>query len=110
MAGPLWHERVKSQDEIKKLRNLTIGGQKFDIKTYVVGFTKSSVKSLTQAAIEGGTNNYLQATQTGDLQRALDTILKEINQKGTTVVLITHDASIAQHANRTLHIQDGNLV
>ena len=37
-------------------------------------------------------------------------LLKELNNKGTTVVLITHDADIASHANRIIKIHDGKVV
>lgn len=35
--------------------------------------------------------------------------LKEINQQGTTVILITHDSNIARLAHRIIHIQDGTI-
>ena len=37
-------------------------------------------------------------------------ILKELNNKGTTVILITHDADIASHAKRIVKIHDGKVV
>lgn len=37
-------------------------------------------------------------------------ILKKLNDEGTTVILITHDADIASHANRVIKIHDGKVV
>ena len=37
-------------------------------------------------------------------------LLKDINRRGTTVILITHDPQIAKHANRTIHIEDGIFI
>jgi putative ABC transport system ATP-binding protein len=34
-------------------------------------------------------------------------ILQELNSSGKTIVVITHDMSIAAYANRTIHIHDG---
>ena len=37
-------------------------------------------------------------------------LLKELNAKGTTVVLITHDQEVAQEASRIIRIRDGVVV
>ena len=42
--------------------------------------------------------------------RAVIDILKEINRAGRTVVMVTHDHSIAQEASRKLCMKDGQLV
>jgi len=36
-------------------------------------------------------------------------ILKDLNEKGTTVILITHDNNIANNARRIVRIQDGEI-
>jgi len=36
-------------------------------------------------------------------------LLKEINKKGATIVLITHEAEIAKFASRTIHLRDGKI-
>jgi len=37
-------------------------------------------------------------------------IFQDINEKGHTVVMITHEPDIAQHAKRVIMIRDGKLV
>ena len=37
-------------------------------------------------------------------------ILQDLNEQGITVVLVTHDARVARHAQRVVHIADGRMV
>ncbi|MGV8084103.1 MAG: ABC transporter ATP-binding protein [Coriobacteriia bacterium] len=37
-------------------------------------------------------------------------ILQQLNSQGITVVVVTHDARIARHAQRVVHIKDGRIV
>jgi len=37
-------------------------------------------------------------------------ILQELNEQGITVVVVTHDANVARHAKRAVHIIDGVVV
>ncbi len=37
-------------------------------------------------------------------------ILKQLNQTGTTIILITHDLSIAAHASRVVTMMDGKII
>ena len=36
-------------------------------------------------------------------------LFHQIHERGTTIIMITHDRSIAEHANRIVHIRDGIL-
>jgi ABC-type lipoprotein export system ATPase subunit len=42
--------------------------------------------------------------------RNIINILKELNQEGQTIILVTHDLSIAKECNRNIHIVDGKIV
>lgn len=37
-------------------------------------------------------------------------ILTELNQRGHTVVIVTHDKKVAQHAQRIIELQDGKII
>lgn len=37
-------------------------------------------------------------------------ILSELNQRGHTVVIVTHDMKVAQHAQRIIELQDGEVI
>jgi macrolide transport system ATP-binding/permease protein len=37
-------------------------------------------------------------------------LLKQLHSEGRTIILITHDASVAEHAERIVHIKDGRIV
>ena len=37
-------------------------------------------------------------------------ILQDLNRQGITVVIVTHDAHVARHAQRVVHIRDGQIV
>lgn len=37
-------------------------------------------------------------------------IFQKLNQEGHTIVMITHEPDIAEHAKRIIHVRDGNIV
>jgi putative ABC transport system ATP-binding protein len=37
-------------------------------------------------------------------------MLKELHQKGSTIILITHDNEIAMQAERVVRLQDGEII
>jgi len=46
-------------------------------------------------------------TKTGEI--VLETF-KKLNKEGRTIILITHEPDVAAHADRIIHIRDGNIV
>ena len=42
--------------------------------------------------------------------KAIDKFLKKLNEEGNTIVLITHDNSLAEQAKRIVRVQDGKLI
>jgi len=38
------------------------------------------------------------------------TIFEKLNDDGHTIIMITHEADIAQHAKRIIHIRDGKII
>jgi putative ABC transport system ATP-binding protein len=37
-------------------------------------------------------------------------LMSELNQKGTTIIMVTHDPNIAKYSRRTIRIADGRIV
>lgn len=37
-------------------------------------------------------------------------LLRELNERGHTVIIVTHDAQVASHARRTIELKDGRVV
>ncbi len=37
-------------------------------------------------------------------------LLKELNQQGKTIVMVTHDEDLLQYATRVIRMQDGSFV
>jgi putative ABC transport system ATP-binding protein len=37
-------------------------------------------------------------------------LMTELNRKGTTIIMVTHDPNIAEYSHRTVHIADGRIV
>ena len=37
-------------------------------------------------------------------------MLRELNDQGRTIIIITHDPEVAPVAKRTVHLRDGRLV
>jgi len=46
-----------------------------------------------------------------DARSALEimSVLRDLNRAGRTIVLVTHDAAMAEHAQRVVHIEEGNV-
>ncbi|WP_417069985.1 MacB family efflux pump subunit [Niveibacterium terrae] len=65
-------------------------------------------------ALMNGCNVILADEPTGALDRhsgqAVMAILKELNAEGHTVIIVTHDMQIAEHARRIIEISDGEII
>jgi len=44
-----------------------------------------------------------------EMAQGVMTLLEEINQQGTTIIMVTHDAKLAQRAKRTIQVKDGRV-
>ena len=69
--------------------------------------------SIARALMNGG-DVILADEPTGALDQAsgreVMTILAQLHAEGHTVILVTHDAAIAAHAERIIEISDGRIV
>jgi macrolide transport system ATP-binding/permease protein len=37
-------------------------------------------------------------------------MIKELHKSGKTILMVTHDETIAEHADRTIRLQDGEVL
>ncbi|MDF7670726.1 MacB family efflux pump subunit [Orbaceae bacterium ESL0721] len=92
--------RLGLADKISSRPNQLSGGQQQRV-------------SIARALINGG-QIILADEPTGALDRKsgqeVMAILRELHQQGHTVIIVTHDQSIAQSAERIVEISDGNII
>ncbi|WP_444997639.1 ABC transporter ATP-binding protein [Aliikangiella sp. IMCC44359] len=64
-------------------------------------------------ALAGSPRFLLADEPTGNLDslmaRQVMQLLEEINQQGTTIIMVTHDSELARRAQRNIHIVDGQV-
>jgi macrolide transport system ATP-binding/permease protein len=69
--------------------------------------------SVARALMNGG-EVILADEPTGALDtkssKELIDLLLDLNRKGHTIVMVTHDPEVAQHAHRTIEIRDGRII
>jgi len=85
------------------------------IKTYPTKLSGGEMQRVAIARALANNPSILLADEpTGNLDQEnglkIMSILKEINQEGTTIVLVTHDLALAKSADRVLQMKDGNIV
>ena len=79
---------------------------------------KASGGQLQRAAICRAMINHPDILLGNELTRALNSsttrevsgIIDNINRKGTTVLIVTHDANVAVHADRVINLEDGRIM
>lgn len=93
-------ERVGIADKWRNYPNQLSGGQQ--------------QRGAVARALAGNPSLILADEPTGALDsktsRELLDFLKKLNEEGNTIVLITHDNSVAQEANRVVTLRDGKII
>ena len=109
-AGLMPAERKKRADAL--LTSLGLGERLTHRPSQLSGGQQQRV-CIARALINGG-KIILADEPTGALDSKsgaeVMVLLKYLADKGHTVILITHDAKVAAHANRVIEIQDGEVV
>ncbi|MDU1414706.1 MAG: ABC transporter ATP-binding protein [Clostridium sp.] len=93
-------ERVGLEDRIEFKPNQLSGGQnqRVAIARAIVNNPKVLLADEPTGALD---------SQSGE--QVMD-IFRRLNQEGVTIVMITHEREIAEHANRIIMIRDGKIV
>lgn len=93
-------EKVGLGDRMNHLPNALSGGQKqrVAIARAIVNRPKLILADEPTGALDTKTSITIMEQ------------FKQLNQEGTTIVLVTHESEIAEYANRTIFVRDGEIV
>jgi len=92
-------ERVDLADRMNHKPNELSGGQR-----QRVAIARALVNNPSIILADEPTGN-LDSQTSGEIMRFFD----ELHQQGNTIILVTHEHDIAEHAHRVLHILDGRI-
>lgn len=112
---PLVSKKVKKKERKKKIlevaKQLGIENQLNKLPTQMSGGQQQRI-AIARSLVSGA-NIILADEPTGALDNKngieLMKILKELNELGKTIVLVTHDVEIAKNAKKIIHIKDGRI-
>jgi len=91
---------VGLKDRTNHRPNQLSGGQqqRVSIARAIVGTPKLILADEPTGALDSKTSEEIM------------TIMKSLNQKGITIVLVTHESDIAGYGNRIIHMKDGKII
>ncbi|API88853.1 macrolide ABC transporter ATP-binding protein [Marinilactibacillus sp. 15R] len=92
-------EKVGLGDRLNHLTNEISGGQK-----QRVAIARAIVNRPSVLMADEPTGN-LDSKTTEDIMR----IFQDLNDEGTTIVMVTHEPEMAEYTKRTIHFRDGAL-
>jgi putative ABC transport system ATP-binding protein len=113
---PLRYRRLPSAQRDQRIRAaLERVGLGARLKHYPSELSGGQQQRVAIARALAGEPKILLADEpTGNLDsvmaRATMGLLEEINQAGTTIIMVTHDPELARRAKRNVHIVDGQVV
>ncbi len=116
VALPAVYTGEKREERLERARSLLhdlgLDDKTANLPTELSGGQQQRV-SIARALINGG-RVILADEPTGALDSAsgenVMAILEDLNRRGHTVIVVTHDAQVASHAGRIIRISDGRIV
>jgi len=112
---PLRYRGFSASDRKKKIEeSLEKVGLSARMKHLPAQLSGGQQQRVAIARALAGNPRFLLADEpTGNLDslmaRQVMQLLEEINQQGTTIIMVTHDGELARRAHRNIHIVDGQV-
>jgi len=112
---PLRYRQLKSADRHERITSaLELVGLASRIKHMPSQLSGGQQQRVAIARAIAGDPSFLLADEpTGNLDslmaRQVMDLLEQINEMGTTIVLVTHDPELARRAHRNVHVVDGQI-
>jgi putative ABC transport system ATP-binding protein len=112
---PLRYRRLKAADRHERISSaLELVGLASRIKHMPSQLSGGQQQRVAIARAIAGDPSFLLADEpTGNLDslmaRQVMDLLEQINEMGTTIVLVTHDPELARRAHRNVHVVDGQI-
>jgi putative ABC transport system ATP-binding protein len=112
---PLRYRRLKAADRHERITSaLELVGLASRIKHMPSQLSGGQQQRVAIARAIAGDPAFLLADEpTGNLDslmaRQVMDLLEQINEMGTTIVLVTHDPELARRAHRNVHVVDGQI-
>ena len=112
---PLRYRRLKSSDRHERITSaLELVGLASRVKHMPSQLSGGQQQRVAIARAIAGDPAFLLADEpTGNLDslmaRQVMDLLEQINEMGTTIILVTHDPELARRAHRNVHVVDGQI-
>jgi putative ABC transport system ATP-binding protein len=112
---PLRYRRLKASDRHERISSaLELVGLASRVKHMPSQLSGGQQQRVAIARAIAGDPSFLLADEpTGNLDslmaRQVMDLLEQINEMGTTIVLVTHDPELARRAHRNVHVVDGQI-
>ncbi|HYG86732.1 MAG TPA: MacB family efflux pump subunit [Azospirillum sp.] len=113
---PAVYTRMPREERTRRARDLLAGlglGERLDHQPSQLSGGQQQRVSIARALMNGG-GIILADEPTGALDSRSGVevmrLLRDLNERGHTILLITHDAAVAQQAKRIIEIKDGCIV
>jgi len=113
---PLTYRGMPGTERKKRVQeSLEKVGMAHRMKHYPSQLSGGQQQRVAVARALGGSPSILLADEpTGNLDsrngEAVMDLLRELNQEGATICIVTHDPRYAEYADRTIHLFDGRIV